>query len=177
MALFIGIWAIAVSVVGLNLCAAGVAAIFHAWRSKMRRGGRVFVSVLNFVVVLVSAVQNATLHAIEYAETLRPSDLRAVSFGLDQKEAAELADRWLDARIPHPLEIEDSPFRDIATSLSIYMRQFNANGRDRIVTIVIPEAVVAKTRHQVLHNQTALIVKRRMLFEDGVVVASVPYHV
>jgi hypothetical protein len=45
------------------------------------------------------------------------------------------------------------------------------------VTIVIPEAVVAKTRHQILHNQTALIVKRRMLFEDGVVVASVPYHV
>jgi amino acid transporter len=131
----------------------------------------------NYVVVLVSAVHNATLHAIEYAETLRPSDLRAISFGLDPREAADLADSWLSARIPHPLEIEDSPFRDIATSLSLYLKQFNPNGRDRVVTIVIPEAVVAKTRHQILHNQTALIVKRRMLFEDGVVVASVPYHV
>jgi amino acid transporter len=131
----------------------------------------------NLVVVLVGAVHNATLHALEYGETLRPSDLRAVSFGLDQKEAGELAEQWLEARIPHPLEIEDSPFRDIATSLSLYLKQFNANGRDRVVTIVIPESVVTKTRHQVLHNQTALIVKRRMLFEDGVVVVSVPYHV
>ncbi|MGH2755163.1 MAG: APC family permease [Actinomycetota bacterium] len=131
----------------------------------------------NTALVLVSAVHNATLHALEYAETLRPSDLRAISFGLDQKEAGELAERWLSARIPHPLEIEDSPFRDIATSLGLYLKQFNPNGRDRVVTIVMPEAVVAKTRHQLLHNQTALIVKRRMLFEDGVVVVSVPYHV
>ena len=97
--------------------------------------------------------------------------------GSIRRRPSELAEQWLGARIPHPLEIEDSPFRDIATSLSLYLKQFNANGRDRMVTIVIPESVVGKTRHQVLHNQTALIVKRRMLFEDGVVVASVPYHV
>jgi hypothetical protein len=131
----------------------------------------------NLALVLVGAVQNATLHAIEYAETLRPSEVRAVSFGLDHAEAAELAEQWLVAQIPHPLEIEDSPFRDIATSLALYLKQFNPNGRDRVVTIIMPESVVGKARHQVLHNQTALIVKRRLLFEDGVVVASVPYHV
>lgn len=49
-------------------------------------------------------------------------------------------------------------------------------GPDRVVTVVIPEFVVDKMRHQVLHGQTALLVKRHLLFERGVVVASVPYH-
>ena len=44
------------------------------------------------------------------------------------------------------------------------------------MTVVIPEFVVSKTRHQFLHGQTALLVKRHLLFEKGVVVASVPYH-
>ncbi len=130
----------------------------------------------NFVLVLVSAVHNSTLQAIEYAETLRPTDLRAVSFGLDPEETERLGDLWLESRIPHPLEIQDSPFRDISSSLKRYLTEFDPNGRERVVTIVLPEWVVDKTRHQILHNQTALIVKRTMLFERGVVMASVPYH-
>jgi len=44
------------------------------------------------------------------------------------------------------------------------------------VTIIVPEFVVAKWYHQFLHNQTALAIKGAMLFEPGVVVTSVPYH-
>jgi len=131
----------------------------------------------NHVIVLVSGVHNATLQAIEYGETLRPTDLRAVSFGLDPEQTAQLGEEWLRERIPHPLEIDDSPFRDIGGSLVNYIRPFNADGVNRVVTIVIPEFVTAKRRHRVLHGQTALIVKRHLLFEPGVVAVSVPYHI
>jgi amino acid transporter len=130
----------------------------------------------NYTLVLVSGVNNATLQAIEYAETLQSVDLRAVSFGLDEEASEELGDDWLAAQVPHPLEIEASPFRDISSSLVRYIRQFRADGFDRLVTVVLPEFVVSKKRHQILHNQTALLVKRRLLFERGVVVVSVPYH-
>ncbi len=130
----------------------------------------------NFALVMVSGTSNAVLQAIEYAETLRPTDLRAVSFGLEPEAVEKLGDDWLTARIPHPLEIEAAPFRDIGSSVIQYVRQFNADGVDRVVTVVIPEFVVPKRRHQVLHGQTALIVKRHLLFEPGVVVVSVPYH-
>jgi amino acid transporter len=130
----------------------------------------------NYVVVLVAAVHNATLEAIEYAETLRPTDLRAVSFGLDPGDTERLGDQWLEARVPLPLELEDSPFRDIGMSLTDYVRRFRPDGVDRLVTVIIPEFVVQKTRHQLLHGQTALLVKRHLLFERGVVLASVPYH-
>ena len=130
----------------------------------------------NYVCVLVSGVNNASLQAIEYAETLQATDLRAVNFGLDPEQTEKLGNDWLGAQIPHPLELEASPFRDIGTSLVAYTRQFQADGIDRVVTIVLPEFVVPRKRHQVLHNQTALLVKRRMLFETGVVVVSVPYN-
>ncbi len=130
----------------------------------------------HYAVVLVSGVHNATLEAIEYAETLRPIDLRAVSFGLDPSDTEKLGDRWMEARVPLPLELEDSPFRDIGVSLTHYVRQFKPDGVDRVVTVIIPEFVVQKTRHQLLHGQMALVVKRHLLFERGVAVASVPYH-
>ena len=130
----------------------------------------------NYTVVLVSGVHNAALQAIEYAETLQSVDLRAVSFGLDEEASEQLGDAWLAAQVPHPLEIEASPFRDIGQSLVNYVAQFKADGVNRQVTVVIPEFVVRKKRHQILHNQTALLVKRRLLFETGVSVVSVPYH-
>jgi amino acid transporter len=130
----------------------------------------------NYAFVLISGLHNATLQALEYAETLRPTDLRAVTFGLDPEATQRLGDDWLRDRIPHPLEIEDSPFRDIALSLLQYLRQFRPDGIDRVVTVVLPEFIVTKRRHQILHNQTALLVKRRLLFEPGIVTVSVPYH-
>jgi amino acid transporter len=130
----------------------------------------------NYVVVLVSGLHNATLQALEYAKTLNPTDLWAVSLGLDPIATEKLGDEWMGYRIPVPLELEESPYRDIGHSLVRYVEQFGADGRDRVVTVVIPEFVVDKMRHQVLHGQTALLVKRHLLFERGVVVASVPYH-
>jgi amino acid transporter len=130
----------------------------------------------NHVVVLISAVHNAVLEAIEYAETLRPTDIRAVSFGLDPEETEHLGDQWLEAQVPHPLEIEESPYRELGESVTDYVKRFAPDGVNRVVTVVIPEFIVSKKRHQVLHGHTALIVKRRLLFEKGVVVVSVPYH-
>lgn len=130
----------------------------------------------NQVIVLVSGIHNATLQAVEYAETLSATDIRCVSFGLDPEQILKLSAEWLDSGIPHPLEIEDSPFRDIGLSLQAYLRQFGCDGRKRVVTVVLPEFVVSKRRHQILHGQTALLVKRHLIFEPGIVTVSVPYH-
>lgn len=130
----------------------------------------------NYTIVLVSGVHNATLQAIEYAQTLRPTDVRAVSFGLDAERTEGLGNDWLDAHIPVPLEIEAAPFRDMGNALIRYVRAFESDGTHRTVTVIVPEFVVPKRRHQLLHGQAALIVKRHLLFERGVVVVSVPYH-
>jgi amino acid transporter len=129
----------------------------------------------NHVVVLVTRAHNAALQAVKWAETIRPSDIRAVTFGLDPEGTEQIGDEWLRAAVPHPLEIEDSPYRDIGASLVEFVRQFRPDGTNRVVTVVIPEFVVRKRRHRLLHGQTALIAKRHLLFERGVVVVSVPF--
>lgn len=133
--------------------------------------------VRNYTIVLVSGVHNATLQAIEYAETLRPGDLRALYVGLDPETSERLGNQWLEARIPVPLELHDSPFRDIGASLIEYIQNFRPDGVNRVVTVVVPEFIVKKFRHHFLHGQTAFIVKRHLLFEPGVVVASVPFQI
>jgi len=129
----------------------------------------------NHVVILVTRAHNAALQAIEWAETLRPTDIRAVTFGLDPEATAQIGDEWLRAAVPHPLKIEDSPYRDIGVSLVEFVRRLKPDGTNNVVTVVIPEFVVRKRRHRLLHGQTALIVKRHLLFERGVLVTSVPY--
>ncbi len=99
-----------------------------------------------------------------------------MSIGLVPEETEKLGHRWLRANIPHPLEIEDSPYRDMGASLRDYVGPFQPDGVRKVVTVVIPEFIVDKRRHQLLHGQTALLVKRHLLFEPGVVVASVPYQ-
>jgi amino acid transporter len=131
----------------------------------------------NHVCVLLAAVNNASLQAIEYAETLQPTDIQAVSFNLDTEQAQSLGDDWLRERVPHPLDVQASPFRDIGASLIEYIKTFNPDGKESVVTVVLPEFIVAKHRHQLLHNQTALVVKRKLLFVPGVVVVSVPYRI
>jgi amino acid transporter len=130
----------------------------------------------NHVVVLVGAVHNALLQAIEYAETLNATSIEGVYFGLETEGGEQVGDAWLEARIPHPLQIKDSPFRDIGRSVRDHVEGMRPDGVNRVVTVVLPEFVVPKRRHQILHGQTALIVKRHLLFARGVVVVSVPYH-
>jgi hypothetical protein len=45
------------------------------------------------------------------------------------------------------------------------------------VTVVLPELVVRRRWEHLLHNQTALFMKRLLLFEPHVVVTSVPFHI
>jgi amino acid transporter len=130
----------------------------------------------NVALVLVSAVHNATLRAIGYANAIRPSELRAMTFNTDDAQTQRIMREWADADVDVALEIIDSPYREVTGPLVKLIRQVRAGSPDTVVTIVVPEFVVAKWYHQFLHNQTALAIKGAMLFEPGVVVTSVPYH-
>jgi hypothetical protein len=127
-------------------------------------------------VVLVSGVHNATLRALAYARSLSPTDLRAVAFGADPDETERLLADWERAGVDVALEVIDSPYREVREPLMRYVRRLRAAQPDVIVSVIIPEFVVRKRWHQFLHNQTALALKAALLFEPGVVLTSVPYH-
>jgi amino acid transporter len=127
-------------------------------------------------VVLVSKVHKATLRAVAYARATRPSSLEAVTVSVDTGETKALQDEW-DARgIPVPLKILESPYREVTKPILDYVRNIHRQSPRDLVTVFIPEYVVGHWWEQLLHNQSALRLKGRLLFTPGVMVVSVPYQ-
>ncbi len=139
------------------------------------RGDRPVEPGRHVVLVPISGVHDATVRAIAYAKSLRPSEVRAIFFLTDPEEATAVVEGWHDRAIDVPLSLVEAPFRDIAPPLLEEVDDLVSRG-DTIVTVVLPELIPAHWWENALHNQTAFYIKRLLLFEPRVVVTSVPFH-
>jgi amino acid transporter len=134
------------------------------WRPPKRAVGR----------ILVSGAHAATMRAVNYAGTLGLADERAVFFAFEAEEADRVHREWQERRMPIPLEIEEAPFRDLGDPLLRHLRRITAEP-DTVAVVVMPELIFSGTA-RLLHNQRALYIKRLLLFEPRVILASVPYR-
>jgi amino acid transporter len=125
-------------------------------------------------IVPVSGVTAASLRAVRYAETLGFRDTHALFLAFDEAEATEMKEDWERHGITMPLEIDEATHRDLGRPLLARLRQITADP-DSIAVVVMPELVVRGV-DRLLHNQRALYLKRLLLFEPNVVLASVPYQ-
>ena len=124
--------------------------------------------------VLVSGVSAASMRAVNYASTLAVDDVRAVNFAFSAEEARELREDWSRQGPRIPLEVDEAPYRDLGQPLLRYLRNLTAE-EGTTVLVLMPELYVRGWR-RLLHNQRALYVKRLLLFEPRVILASVPYQ-
>lgn len=127
-------------------------------------------------LVLVSHLHRPTMRAIAYARASRPQTLEAVTVGVDAEDVAQLREEWERLDLPVPLRVLDSPFREITRPIITYVRSIRRDSPRDLVVVYIPEYVVGHWWEQLLHNQSALRLKGRLLFTPGVVVASVPWQ-
>jgi amino acid transporter len=123
--------------------------------------------------IFVSGANAASMRALNWAEAVDLPDTRAVNFAFDQNEAAEIRRKWRAQDAAIPLEVLEAPYRDIGDPLLAYLRELTAEGND--VLVVLPELILRGWR-RLLHNQRALYVKRLLLVEPHVILASVPYQ-
>ncbi len=128
------------------------------------------------VVVLVGTVHRGVLEALAYAESLHPTRLLAVTVVSDEEEQERIEDQWSARHISVPLEIVHSPYRELSRPILRFIDELDARYENDIITVVVPEFVVGSWWGQLLHNQSALMLKGRLLFRKGTVVTSVPYH-
>jgi amino acid transporter len=127
-------------------------------------------------VVLVSGVHNASARSLRYALSLRADELRCLHVEVDEKDSAEVRRKWDEFGSDLPLEVLESPYRQISRPVQAFVRSILEERSRTFVTIVLPEFVVRRWWHRLLHNQTALTLKGTFLFEPSVVVSSVPYR-
>ncbi|MFE6867823.1 APC family permease [Kitasatospora sp. NPDC057692] len=127
-------------------------------------------------IVLVSKVHKPTLRALGYAQAFAPDSLEALTVAVEQDATGELERRWRELDVQVPLKVLDSPYREITKPVVQYVRdQRRASPRDA-VAVFIPEYVVGHWWEHLLHNQSALWLKSRLLFTPGVMVISVPWQ-
>jgi amino acid transporter len=129
------------------------------------------------VVVLVGRVHRATLAALSYAKALAPDRLVALTVVSDSEEAAAIQRQWDEHHIQIALHIESSPYRELAAPVIAYLDELDAQHENDIITVILPEFVLTRWWQHLLHNQSAFMLKARLLFRSNTVVISVPYHI
>ncbi|WP_405998033.1 APC family permease [Streptomyces sp. NBC_00829] len=127
-------------------------------------------------IVLVSKIHRPTLRALAYAKLMRSDKLEAISISVDPAETKALKEEWERRGINVPLKILDSPYREITRPIIEYVKGLRRESPRDVVSVVIPEYVVGHWYEHLLHNQSALRLKGRLLFTPGVMVTSVPYQ-
>ncbi len=129
------------------------------------------------VVVLVGRIHKGVLKAIAYAKSLNPQHLLAAYVSFEDEDREQIERQWEEFGLDVPLEIIHSPYRELIEPVEKFIDELDARWDNDTVTVVIPEFVVGRWYEQILHNQSALMLKGKLLFREGIVVTSVPYHV
>ena len=125
-------------------------------------------------VVLVSRVNSPAMLALSFARAARPDTLVGLHVQTDRSNVASLEADWEGRAIPVPLVVVDSPFRDVTTPIVEYVRRLKEENPGDLIAVYIPEYVVSHWWEGLLHNQSAIRLKARLLFQSGVVTTSVP---
>jgi amino acid permease-like protein len=124
-------------------------------------------------LVFLSSVNDLTVRAVNYARSLDATLTRAIYFDLDPEAAHRLETAWFDAGLEVPLDIVEAPFRDLTGPMLEEVRRYSSDP-GTVVNVIVPEVIVNHWWQLPLHNQNALFIKRLFLFEDRVVLSSVP---
>jgi amino acid transporter len=146
-----------------------------AFELRPRPGGVVLPSRIH-AIVLVSTLHAPTLRALAFARATRPSTLTALTVRASAGDTDHLMRGWVEREIPVPLTVLDSPFRDITRPVLEYVKELRERQPRDVVSVFIPEYVVNRWWEHLLHNQSALRLKARLIFQPGVMVTSVPWQ-
>jgi hypothetical protein len=127
-------------------------------------------------IVLISGWHKATQRALMFAKANRPDTLTALTVNVDDAETRDLVREWEELDINVPLKVVESPYREITRPVVDYIKKQLKSGPRDVVNVYIPEYVVGRWWENVLHNQSSLRLKGRLLFEPSVMVTSVPWQ-
>ncbi|WP_229565702.1 APC family permease [Rhodococcus sp. RDE2] len=129
-----------------------------------------------YSIVLVAKLHHPTRRALAYASATHPDTLEAITVDVDEEDTRALVREWEASDITIPLKVLESPYREITRPVLDYVRRVRGNSPRDVVTVFIPEYVVGHWWENLLHNQSALRLESRLLFQPGVMVTSVPWR-
>ena len=126
------------------------------------------------VVVLVEALDRATIGALQYARQLNPLRMTALHVAVDPDHARELGRLWSKVQIPFPLELVDAPDRNLLATVEEAIAE--RVRPDTEVTVLVPRRRYVGFWRRVLHDQTSAGLTKVLGSMENVNVTIVPFH-
>lgn len=145
-------------------------------RQLATSGGEALADMKHEVIVPISGLHQGVLRALQYARSIAPHNVTAVFVDLDGESGDEMRKAWSKWDLGIKLKVLESPYRSLSRPLLAYIDKLRHRNDDDFLTVVLPEYVPARWWHQLLHNQSSLLLKGRLLFKRGVIVTNIPYH-
>ena len=127
------------------------------------------------MVVLVGGINRGVLRGLEYAKSLRPERLMAVTVASDDSDRQRIEQQWRDFEVPVELHVVYSPYRELTRPVMNFLHELDEMYTDHTITVVIPE-FVSSWRSQWLHNGSAFALKAKLLHRPHTAVVSIPVH-
>lgn len=126
-------------------------------------------------IVLVGRMQKPVLKALDYAIAARHDTIEAVHVSIDEQATDRLEQDWLDQNIAVPLNVLESPYRDISAPLAKYITERRRVHGSEVVTVYTPQYIVGHWWENLLHNHKARRIRHKLALVHGVVIALVPW--
>ncbi|MGA1836076.1 APC family permease [Herbiconiux sp. 11R-BC] len=126
-------------------------------------------------IVLVGRMQKPVLKALDYAIAARHDSIEAVHLSIEEEQTAKLEEDWQRMNIEVPLNIIESPYRDVAVPLAKYIMKHRAEHGSEVVTVYTPIYIVGHWWETILHNHKARRIRKKLMLVHGVTIALVPW--
>jgi amino acid transporter len=126
-------------------------------------------------IVLVGRMQKPVLKALDYAIAARHDSIEAVHVSIDDAATEQLEKDWVEQNIKVPLNVLESPYRDISAPLAKYIKDRREEHGSEVVTVYTPHYIVGHWWESLLHNHKARRIRHKLALVHGVVIALVPW--
>lgn len=132
----------------------------------------------NVIIVPVSGITHVVEQSLNYAQSLGAKQIIAVYIPFDREDEAKFEEKWSKWKPDIRLVTLHSPYRSIIQPLSkfIDMVKRKANESNYQVTVIIPQFIPKKGWHNLLHNQSSLMIRAHLLYRKDIIITTVPYH-
>jgi amino acid transporter len=128
------------------------------------------------VILPLSGVHRGTVAALRYARSLS-HDITAVHVSVDADATRRLEEKWGMWGNGVRLVTLESPYRLLMEPLLEYIERIaDLRQSNETLTIVVPQFVARKWWHNLLHAQTAVLLRMALLYRPGIVITNVPYQ-
>lgn len=126
-------------------------------------------------IVLVSGTHRVVHHTLSFAKGIS-ENLIAVYVGFDEESIKKMEDKWEEWGTPCRLVVLKSQYRSVLDPLDRFIKLVEGKQQNSHIQIVIPQFIPKKWWHNLLHNQTALLLRLWLIRHKDVVITTVPYH-